>query len=78
MTVDDVRDFYQRSDAFKAREGEVRCSGCATELEAEEPYSLYVLAGKPRTPRAFPSSLHLCRKCTYMVIGSQMAGPPAT
>jgi hypothetical protein len=69
MTVADVRDFYERQDAFKARGGEGPCAGCGKVLEAEEPFSLYAVAGRPRTPRAFPASIVLCAKCTYMVIG---------
>jgi hypothetical protein len=45
-------------------------------LEPEEPYSVYDLAGKARTPRAFPQTIVLCQKCTFMLIGSNMAEPP--
>ena len=73
MTIADVLDFYERRDALEASGGEEPCTGCDKVLEPEEPYSLYVLAGRPRTPRAFPASIVLCQKCTYMVIGSRMA-----
>jgi len=76
MNIADVNEFYQRNDAFKARGDEGSCAGCGTVLAPEQPYSVYVLAGKPRTPRAFPPSMLLCQKCTYMVLGSNMAPPP--
>jgi len=76
MNVTDVKEFYKRNDAFKARGNEGSCAGCGTVLEPEAPYSVYVLAGRERTPRAFPPSMLLCQKCTFLVMGSDMAPKP--
>jgi hypothetical protein len=76
VTISDVTDFYQRTDAFKARGGEGPCAGCHKILEPEEPFSTYDLAGKERTPRAFPQSIVLCKKCTFMLMGANMAVEP--
>jgi hypothetical protein len=75
MTIADVLDFYQRRDAFDATGGEEPCTGCDKVLEAGEPFSIYDIAGRERTPRAFPPSINLCQKCTFMVIGSRMTLP---
>jgi hypothetical protein len=78
MNITDVREFYQRTDAFKARGGEGPCAGCGKMLEPEQPFSVYDLAGKERTPRAYPPSIILCHKCTFMVIPVEAAPrPPA-
>jgi hypothetical protein len=68
MTIADVVDFYTRRDAAEATGSEEPCTGCDAKLEPGEPYSNYDIAGKPRTPRAFPPNIVLCQKCTYLVI----------
>ena len=74
MTIADVFDFYTRRDAAEATGSEEPCTGCDAKIEAGDPYSNYDIAGKPRTPRAFPPSLVLCQKCAYMVMAWR---PPA-
>ena len=74
MTIADVFEFYQRRDAVQAAGTEEPCTGCDKKLEAGEWYSNYDIAGKPRTPRAFPAHIVLCKKCSYLVIGYR---PPA-
>jgi hypothetical protein len=80
VTISDVTDFYKRTDAFKARGGEGPCAGCHKVLEPEEPFSVYDLAGKERTPRAFPPTIVLCKKCTFMLMGANLTveAPPET
>jgi len=76
MNIADVNEYYQRSEAFKARGDEGSCAGCGKVLEPEEPYSVYELKGQERTPRSFPQSMLVCQACTYLVLGSNMR-PPA-
>jgi hypothetical protein len=77
MTIADVYDFYTRRDAAEATGTEEPCTGCDKQLEPGEAYSNYDVAGRPRTPRAFPSSLVLCEKCAYMVIAWRPPVEPA-
>ena len=74
MTIGDVSEFYVRRDAAEATGDEEPCTGCDKKLNAGESYANYDIAGKPRTPRAFPASIVLCQKCAYMVIAWR---PPA-
>jgi hypothetical protein len=67
MTILDVRDFYQRRDAAEATGDEEPCTGCDAKLEPGAPFSTYVLT-ETRAPRAFPPSILLCKKCTYLVM----------
>jgi hypothetical protein len=72
MTVADVRDHYQRRDALKAAGGEEPCTGCDKELEPGEEYSTYALSEPARAPRGLPDGINLCRKCTFLVMGSKL------
>jgi hypothetical protein len=76
MTIADVVEFYVRRDAVQATGDEEPCTGCDKRLEADDWFSHYDVAGKPRTPRAFPATILLCQKCTYMVIGYGPPRPP--
>jgi hypothetical protein len=73
MTILDVRDFYQRRDASEATGTEEPCEGCDKKLEAGEPFSTYVLV-ETRAPRAFPPSILLCQKCTFLVMEVKAPG----
>jgi hypothetical protein len=76
VTIGDVVEFYVRRDAVQANGGEAPCTGCDKTLEPGDWYSHYDIAGKPRTPRAFPAEIVLCQKCTYLVIGYRPLPPP--
>ena len=76
MTIADVVEFYQRRDAIQAEGTEAPCTGCDAKLKPGDWYSNYDIAGKPRTPRAFPATIVLCQTCTYLVIGYRPAAPP--
>jgi hypothetical protein len=77
MTIGDVYDFYVRRDVAEALGTEDPCTGCDKKLQSGETYSNYDIAGKPRTPRAFPPHLVLCQKCAYMVIAWRPPKEPA-
>jgi hypothetical protein len=72
MTILDVREFYQRRDASEATGDEELCTGCDKKLELGEPFSTYVLV-ETRAPRAFPPSIVLCQRCTFVVM--EVRGP---
>jgi hypothetical protein len=75
MTIADVVDFYKRRDLQQATGEEEPCAGCDTKLAAGASYSNYDLV-QPKAPRAFPASMVLCQKCTYLVIGYRPPKPP--
>lgn len=79
MTIADVVDFYVRREIRTAKGGgaEEACTGCDHVLDAGEEYSYYVIASHDRTPRKLPYDINLCRKCTFLVIGSNMKPAPA-
>jgi hypothetical protein len=74
MTIGDVAEFFNRRDVAEATGGEEPCTGCDKKLEAGEPYSNY--DAKVRAPRNYPSTIVLCRKCAYLVIGWRPLKPP--
>jgi hypothetical protein len=68
VTIADVVEFYVRRDVAEATGSEAPCTGCDKQLAPGDAYSHYDLAEKPR-PRSFPTTILLCQKCTYQVIG---------
>ncbi len=75
MTIADVAELYRRRDLVNATDDTTVCAGCDTKLAPGDPYSNYDLAN-PKAPRAFPASMALCGKCTYMVIAYRPLPPP--
>ncbi len=75
MTIADVAEFYNRRDALKASGQEKPCTGCDKTLSPGEDYSNYDLRDPVRAPRAFPVTMVLCAKCTYMVIAYRPVKP---
>ena len=69
MTVRDVAEFYIRRDALEASGNEMPCEGWDKQLEPGENFSHYDLADSRPGSAAFPKTIVLCQKCTYMVIG---------
>jgi hypothetical protein len=73
VTIGQVNEFYQRSDIGSATGDEEPCTGCDRKLDAKEDYSIYALRVSPPPIKGLPETIVLCKKCTYMVIGSRMA-----
>lgn len=73
MTIGQVNEFYQRADAGVANGDEEPCTGCDLKVEPNDEYSIYALRVSPPPVKGLPETIVLCKKCTYMVIGSRMA-----
>ena len=79
MTIGDVYDFYVRRDVGEALGTEDPCTGCDTKLQPGEAYSNYDVAGKPRTPRAFPHTSSCVKNApTWSSPGAPQKTPPNT
>lgn len=73
MTAGQINEYYQRRVAMVATGEEAPCSGCNRKLEPKENFSIYALKEKPAPIRGMPDAILLCQKCTYTIMGADMA-----